>query len=121
MSSGVQTFEITSIEGLNLVKDTFFNILVATGAPNPLQLISNVVGFFKDGFIQNEKSVWDQVKEQVIQEVLRGVTEYHKAVLNVKLQAMDSKMMDIIDIKLHTPSNYKAALLSTSKYLSDLR
>ena len=63
-----------------------------------------MVGFFKDGFIENEKSVWDQVKEKVIQEVLRGVTEYHKAVLNLKLQAMDSKMMDIIDIKLHTPS-----------------
>lgn len=112
---------------MDLASSTIFNFLDIFDSLELLKvhpaiaLLDNVYQFFKAGFWENEESVWDQVKEQVLKEIVSGITDYHKAVLNVDIKTMDGKIKDLEHVKKFTPAKFKDELLQTSKYLFDQR
>jgi hypothetical protein len=77
--TSVKTFELTALEGVNLVEGVTFKIISAANIGKELLgevfpyigLLANVLDFFKAGFWTNgSPSVWEQVKSKVEPQVM---------------------------------------------------
>lgn len=121
-SSGKTIFELTAVENVYFGQCVVFGLLSIAKANPAVQLISNVADFFKAGFWSNEKSVWDEVKENVLTEITAAITIHHKNGLNVDLRHIDETMEDLSLAKTTlTPQNFRAKLLTVRDQLKKLK